>query len=188
MKRPLLDDEARKALLRCARAAIATTIGTEVESAAATVSPPAFRAGAFVTLRVHGDLRGCIGCLEADRPLVEVVERCAVSAAVSDPRFPAVRASEWSQIDLEISVLGPIERIQSVSEIDVGRHGLIVELGGRRGLLLPQVAIEWGWDREAFASHTCVKAGLPPNAWCTGAALFKFEAEVFGEGGGADEG
>jgi AmmeMemoRadiSam system protein A len=176
-----LDETARQTLVRRARAAIAATIGAEIESAPATASPPSVRAGAFVTLRVGGDLRGCIGYPESDRLLVDVVERCAISAAVSDPRFPAVRASEWPRIDLEISVLGPIEVVRDIDDIEVGRHGLIAELGRRRGLLLPQVAVEWNWDREEFASHTCVKAGLPKDAWRNDATLFKFEAEVFGE-------
>jgi AmmeMemoRadiSam system protein A len=176
-----LDNAARQALMRRARAAIAATIGAEVESAPATAPPPELRAGAFVTLRVGGDLRGCIGYPESDRLLVDVVERCAISAAVSDPRFPAVRAAEWARIELEISVLGPIEVVRDVRDIEIGRHGLIAELGSRRGLLLPQVAVEWKWDRLEFASQTCLKAGLPKDAWQDGATLFKFEADVFGE-------
>jgi AmmeMemoRadiSam system protein A len=176
-----LDGSARKSLLRRARAAIASTIGVDVELAPAVAAPPGHRAGAFVTLRVRGDLRGCIGYAEPDRLLVEVVEHCAISAAVSDPRFPAVSASEWPLIDLEISVLGPIESVRDIAEIEIGRHGLVAELGHRRGLLLPQVAVEWGWDREEFASQTCTKAGLPKDAWQSGATLYKFEAEVFGD-------
>ena len=181
MSEQKLDAIVRHTLLRRARAAIAATIGADIESTPATASPPSFRAGAFVTLRVGGDLRGCIGYPESDRLLVDVVEHCAISAAVSDPRFPAVRASEWPRIDVEISVLGPIEVVRGIEDVEVGRHGLIAERGGRRGLLLPQVAVEWKWDREEFASHTCVKAGLPRDAWRNGATLFKFEAEVFGE-------
>jgi AmmeMemoRadiSam system protein A len=181
MNQPQLDDESRQTLLRRARAAIASTIGVDAELAAATSPPPGVRAGAFVTLRVRGDLRGCIGYPEPDRLLVDVVEHCAVSAAVSDPRFPAVGVSEWPLIDLEISVLGPIEAVDDIREVEVGRHGLIAELGRRRGLLLPQVAVEWNWDAEEFASHTCAKAGLPKDAWRNGAKLFKFEAQVFAE-------
>ncbi|MCM3881085.1 MAG: AmmeMemoRadiSam system protein A [Vicinamibacterales bacterium] len=181
MMRAPLDHPTRQVLLQCARTAIASTIGVEVEVAGDRGSPPILRAGAFVTLRVRGDLRGCIGYPEGDRLLAEVVEHCAISAAVSDPRFAAVRASEWAFVELEISILGPIERIADISEIEIGRHGLVAELGKRRGLLLPQVAVEWEWDREAFASEACAKAGLPKNAWRTGATLFKFEAEVFGD-------
>ena len=176
-----LDAATREALLRRARAAIASTIGADLELPPATSPAPVLRAGAFVTLRVGGDLRGCIGYPDSDRVLVDVVEQCAVSAAVSDPRFPAVRAAEWPLIDVEISVLGPIEPVGDISEIEIGRHGLIVELGRRRGLLLPQVAVEWNWDAEQLAANTCAKAGLPADAWRHGATLFKFEAEVFAE-------
>jgi AmmeMemoRadiSam system protein A len=113
--------------------------------------------------------------------LTEVVESCAASAALSDPRFPPVSATDFPQIAVEISVLGPIEPVADIAEIEIGRHGLIAQLGTRRGLLLPQVAEEWKWDREMFAGQTCLKAGLPANAWRSGAQLFKFEAEVFGE-------
>jgi AmmeMemoRadiSam system protein A len=171
----------RETLLRRARAAIASTIGADIELPPAAAPVPQVRAGAFVTLRVGGDLRGCIGYPEADRELVDVVEHCAISAAVSDPRFPAVRAGELPLLDLEISVLGAIEPVGDISEVEIGRHGLIAELGRRRGLLLPQVAVEWHWDAEEFASNTCAKAGLPKDAWRNGAKLFKFEAEVFAE-------
>jgi AmmeMemoRadiSam system protein A len=137
------------------------------------------RSGAFVTLRVRGVLRGCIGYPEPDLPLVDVVERCAVSAAISDPRFPPVSVAEWNDVDLELSVLGPIEPVDRIEDVVIGRDGLIVEFGRRRGLLLPQVAVEWKWDAAEFAAQTCIKAGLPRDAWQKGAKLFKFEAEVF---------
>jgi AmmeMemoRadiSam system protein A len=181
MTQSKLDQAGRQALLRRARAAIAAAIGVEFEPAPAETRPPAHPAGAFVTLRVHGDLRGCIGYPESDLPLVEVVERCAVSAALSDPRFPAVMPAEWPRIGIEISVLGPIEAIADIADVEVGRHGLIAELGHRRGLLLPQVAVEWGWNREEFAAHACAKAGLPKDAWLHGATLYTFEADVFEE-------
>ena len=184
----LLDERSRKGLLARARAAIARAIGAERVTPGAERIPspesgiPAdLQAGAFVTLRVNGALRGCIGYPEPRLPLIEVVERCAASAATSDPRFPPVTAVEWSGVDLEISVLGPIELVRDVSDIEVGRHGLVVQLGRRRGLLLPQVATEWHWDATEFASQTCVKAGLPRDAWQKGATLYRFEAEVFGE-------
>jgi len=183
----VLTPEERQDFLRLARAAIAAAV--KVEGAA---EPPAragdglktvsYRAGAFVTIKVHGQLRGCIGYPEADLPLVEVVERCAVSAARSDPRFPAVRPDECDTLEIEISVLGPIEAVAELSEIEIGRHGLIAQFEQRRGLLLPQVAVEWGWNLEEFVCHTCLKAGLAREAWRQGAKLFRFEAEVFGEG------
>lgn len=187
---PRLDDASRRSLLQQARAAIAHAIGVERDR-----TPPltdripdpqpliseGLRAGAFVTIRKGGHLRGCIGYPDPELPLVEVVERCAVSAAISDPRFPALSVAEWREIDVEVSVLGPIEAVADIAEVIVGRHGLIVELGRRRGLLLPQVATEWAWTAVEFASETCVKAGLPADAWQKGAKLFKFEADVFGE-------
>ena len=178
----LLDAESRKSLLQRARDAIAHAIGADRERSTPVAGLiPDLRAGAFVTIRIQGQLRGCIGYPEPELPLIEVIERCAVSAAISDPRFPALTVAEWSEIDLEVSVLGPIEPVTDLAAVVIGRHGLIVEFGRRRGLLLPQVAIQWKWTAVEFASQTCVKAGLPSDAWQKGAKLFKFEAEVFGE-------
>ena len=181
----LLDPNAKSALLQRARSAIALAIGVTPDPKQPpipqSVIPGDFRAGAFVTLRMKGHLRGCIGYPGPDLPLVAVVERCAVSAALSDPRFPPLSEAEWADVDLELSVLGPIERVADLNEIVVGRHGLAVEFGRRRGLLLPQVAVEWKWDAGEFAAQTCIKAGLPRDAFQKGAKLFKFEAEVFGE-------
>lgn len=137
--------------------------------------------GAFVTLRLAGELRGCIGHIEGDRSLAESVARCAAAAATEDPRFAPLDARDLTQIHLEISVLGPLERFTDPREIELGRHGIVIESGLARGLLLPQVAIEWQWDSITFVSQTCVKAGLPPDAWRRGATLYRFAAEVFGE-------
>jgi AmmeMemoRadiSam system protein A len=196
---PIFSEAARQELLRCARTAIARAIGAQeadpvllpleqtrgissaVDHLDCTVSAVTDRAGAFVSLHVGNDLRGCIGYLERDLPLIQVVERCAVSAATLDPRFPSVSATEWSRTTIEISVLGPIEPVAEIGEIEVGRHGLVAEHGQRRGLLLPQVATECGWNRDEFIEHACRKAGLPKDAWQCGATLYKFEAEVFGE-------
>jgi AmmeMemoRadiSam system protein A len=181
----LLDPAAKKSLLQKARHAIADAIGvtsvTERIPDPESLIPADFLAGAFVTIRKKGQLRGCIGYPEPERPLLDVVEHCAVSAAISDPRFPPLTAAEWDDVALELSVLGPIEPVDHISEVVIGRDGLIVEFGRRRGLLLPQVAVEWNWNAEEFAAQTCVKAGLPPDAWPRGAKLFKFEAEVFSE-------
>jgi AmmeMemoRadiSam system protein A len=135
--------------------------------------------GAFVTLTKKGALRGCIGFIEAVAPLYEVVRRSAVYAASEDPRFPAVAVSELRDLAVEISVLTPPRPIADPGLVRVGKHGLIAESAGRRGLLLPQVAVENGWDREEFLSQTCVKAGLPPDAWKKGARISVFEAVVF---------
>ena len=134
-----------------------------------------------MTLHKRGELRGCIGHIEPTEPLGRVVPRCAVAACSSDSRFPPVAAGELDVIDIEISLLGPLEAIAGPQEISVGRHGLVVERGWRRGLLLPQVAAEWGWDAETFLSHTCLKAGLAHDAWRKGAQVWRFEAEVFSE-------
>ena len=140
-------------------------------------------AGAFVTLHTKdGDLRGCIGSIQAIAPLGQAVSSSAINAAFRDPRFHPVSAGELPALHIEISVMSPIETVQSVDEIEVGRDGLIVSRGGRAGLLLPQVATEYGWDRETFLSQTCVKAGLPPDSWRTpGCRIERFSAEVFSE-------
>jgi AmmeMemoRadiSam system protein A len=178
----MLSQHEREDLLRRARAAIARSLGIDPPDSESAPSGSDRLAGAFVTLHDRHRLRGCIGYVEQDQRLVDVVERCAVSASMSDPRFPPLTRTEFATVEIEISVLGPLEPVTDVDEIEVGRHGLVVELGWRRGLLLPQVATEWGWDRETFLAHTCMKAGLPQDSWKTGAQLWKFEAEVFREG------
>ena len=137
--------------------------------------------GAFVTIHVNGELRGCLGRLEADRPIAETVAHLASIVADSDPRFPPVRLPELPHTAIEISALTAEQEIVNVLQLEVGRHGLIVEEGECRGLLLPQVALEHGWDREALLEQTCLKAGLPRDAWLRGARLFLFEAQIFGE-------
>ena len=139
-------------------------------------------AGAFVTLHRHGELRGCIGHVERDQPVAQVVSRCAVAACSADPRFPRVTASELPEVHIELSVLGDLEPVTSLEEVEVGRHGLVAEMGRYRGLLLPQVATECQWDRQTFVEQTCHNAGLRPDAWQHGAKLWRFEAEVFSEG------
>ncbi len=139
------------------------------------------RHGAFVSLHVGGDLRGCIGYPQSDQPLGQVIARCAVSAASSDLRFAPLTLDELAHAQIEISVLGPIDPVTDTHEIVVGRHGLIVAQGYSKGLLLPQVATEHGWDRDTFLGYTCLKAGLRKDAWKSGAEIFKFEAVVFAE-------
>ena len=138
--------------------------------------------GAFVTLHKRGALRGCIGHIEPVQPLGQVVPRCAVSAASSDPRFPPLASDELDAIEIEISLLGLLEPITGPGDIVIGRHGLVVERGWQRGLLLPQVATEWNWNADQFLAHTCQKAGLPGDAWQKDAKIWRFEAEVFSEG------
>src|SRR5208283_1106078 len=135
---------------------------------------------AFTTLHLNGHLRGCIGYVFPAEPLYRTVAETARAAAFEDPRFEPVSQFEAPELLIEISVLSPLQSIRP-DEVVVGKHGLLITSGQRRGLLLPQVPIEWGWDRETFLSQTCLKAGLSPNAWQQGAALQAFTAEVFGE-------
>jgi AmmeMemoRadiSam system protein A len=139
--------------------------------------------GVFVTLKLHGELRGCLGTLECQRALSDEVARCAAQSATEDPRFPPVTSDELPGLTLEISVLGPPEPIDphQPDAFTIGQHGLVVEQRSRRGLLLPQVAVEWGWTPEQFLRQTCVKAGLPADAWRHDARVYRFDAEVFGE-------
>ena len=175
-------EEQKRALVSLARDAVNGAAGGARTPVRASGDFPA-ASGAFVTLKRGGRLRGCIGTLECRRPLAEEVARVAVGAAREDPRFEPLRASELDDLQVEVSVLGPLEAVdpRDPSAIEIGRHGLVVEQGHRRGLLLPQVATEWNWDREQFLSQTCVKAGLQPDAWRTGARVSRFAAEVFGD-------
>lgn len=176
----MTSESERQALLWLARESIAAYLEHRSlpHSDVAAAQRPG---GAFVSLHNHGELRGCIGHIEPTQPLGAVVSRCAIAAATEDPRFPTVTTTELADLDIELSLLGELEPVSSIEEIEVGRHGLVVEMGWHRGLLLPQVATEWGWDRATFVAHTCAKAGLPRDAWKQGAKLFRFEAEVFGE-------
>jgi AmmeMemoRadiSam system protein A len=139
--------------------------------------------GVFVTIKRRGELRGCLGVLQMRGALAEEVARCARDSATQDPRFPPMTPDEISGASLEISVLGPLEEIDPFDEaaIVIGRHGLVIEDGRRRGLLLPQVAEEWGWNREQFLNYTCRKALLPETAWRNGARVYRFDAQVFGD-------
>jgi AmmeMemoRadiSam system protein A len=171
----------RAEILALARDAIAEWLGRPTQPRP-DLQVFAREAAAFVTLHARGELRGCIGHVQADRPLADVITSCAVSAARADPRFAPVRAEELDLLAIEVSILTPFERIDVIEQIEIGRHGLLVERGWQRGLLLPQVAPEWGWSPVQFVAHTCRKAGLPTNAWPSGGAvLYRFEAEVFGE-------
>jgi len=140
------------------------------------------RRGVFVTLHRQGQLRGCIGYLEAVKPLGQAVVDMAAAAAFHDPRFVPLRENELADLELEISVLTPMERLERVEDIQVGKHGLYVDKGLNRGLLLPQVAVEYRWDRTAFLRQTCVKAGLPPDAWKDAdTRIYTFTAEIFSD-------
>jgi AmmeMemoRadiSam system protein A len=177
----MFTDEQKRALVAIAREAVrAAVVGGKSPAPGGAFGSAS---GAFVTLKRDGRLRGCIGTLECRRSLADEVARVAVSAAREDPRFDPVQPSELADLDVEVSILGPLEPIDPLdpSAITIGRHGLVVEQHHRRGLLLPQVATEWGWDRETFLSQTCVKAGLAPDAWRRGATVHRFAGDVFGD-------
>ncbi len=136
--------------------------------------------GAFVTLKKRGRLRGCIGYIEARKPLWQAVAELAVASAFSDHRFPPLVEDELRNLSVEISVLTPLREIVDASEISVGTHGLYLRRGLNSGLLLPQVAVEHKWDRETFLAETCRKAGLPPDSWRSNQTQkYCFSAEIF---------
>ena len=178
-----LSDQQKKELLSIARKTVEEgTKGKKIPKVEVGDERLTMLAGAFVSLHKRGRLRGCIGRFEAQAPLCETVVDMAWAASRNDPRFNEVEPEELSDIDIEISVLSPLRRITDVNEIEVGRHGIFVAHGYRRGTLLPQVAAEQGWDRNAFLKHTCLKAGLPPDAWKDeGTEIYVYDALVFGE-------
>ena len=135
--------------------------------------------GAFVTLKKNGLLRGCIGYIEPVYPLYQTVIQTAIAAACQDPRFPPLSSEELDNLEIEISVLTPLKKIDSPKLVEVGKHGLVLSQWGRRGVLLPQVAVENHWSRETFLDEACLKAGLPRDAWKSGADIYIFEAIVF---------
>jgi len=137
--------------------------------------------GAFVTLSTSGRLRGCIGYIQAVLPLYQTISKMAIEAATGDPRFPEVTAKELNNINIEISVLTPLKLINNINEVEVGKHGLLIEKGFYFGLLLPQVAIENKWDKYQFLDQTCIKAGLDPGDWKEDAKIYIFSAQVFRE-------
>jgi AmmeMemoRadiSam system protein A len=140
------------------------------------------KAGAFVTLKKHGHLRGCIGLIEGIKPLYETIIEMAIAASTQDPRFSPVTEDEIADLEIEISVMTPLRRIENPEDVQVGTHGILMRRGFRSGLLLPQVATEQGWDRTTFLQHTCLKAGLPTNAWSDPKTeIYVFSAQVFHE-------
>lgn len=178
-----LTDKEKTALLDIAKSAIEARINhqemPEIKIDSETLKS---KRGAFVTLKKQGHLRGCIGYIKAYKPLWETVQEMAVAAAFHDPRFPSLKKDEVKNLTFEISVLSPLKRIKDVNEIEVGKHGLYMINGFRSGLLLPQVATEYGWDRETFLKETCYKAGLPPDSWMDESTeIYIFSADYFGD-------
>jgi len=176
-----LTNPEKQRLLELARTALEEVVGfgrmSEVAEPTEALRTPC---GAFVTLTKGRQLRGCIGHIEALRPLYATVRECARAAALEDPRFDPVTPAELPSLQLEISILSPLLDI-TPQQVEVGRHGLLISRGAQRGLLLPQVAVEWNWNREQFLEETCMKAGLPADAWQNGARIQAFTAQVLKE-------
>jgi len=178
-----LNSSQQKRLLHLARAAIEGYVNSG-DVVPCTEKDEALQqaAGAFVTLKKHGNLRGCIGSIEPRGPLCTTVRNMAIAAAVQDRRFPPVAKDELPQLEIEVSVLSPLRRVSGAGQIDIKRHGIVVEQDGRTGVFLPQVARETGWTRDALLSELCrQKAGLPSDAWKKGATLYVFTVQEFHE-------
>ncbi|MFV2071289.1 MAG: AmmeMemoRadiSam system protein A [Thermoanaerobaculales bacterium] len=178
-----LGENERRWLLDLARTTIAARFSGPTPDPSPPVSGPLLEhRGAFVTLTIDDELRGCIGHVVGVAPLWCAVRDNAISAAFRDPRFPALSEDEFRTVRIEISALSPLVRIHSLEDVEIGRDGILVERGTARGLLLPQVATSYGWDREAFLDHTCRKAGLEPGQWQKPDVMIStFSAEVFSE-------
>ena len=140
------------------------------------------RNGCFVTIKQDQQLRGCIGNFQSELPLFKEVAQMAQASASKDPRFYPLKEEDLTNFNLEISVLSPLRKVESIEEIEVGTHGIYIEKSFYRGVLLPQVATEHNWDRQTFLKQTCIKAGLPTDAWeAEDAEIYVFSAQVFGE-------
>jgi len=173
----------KQLLLQVARDSIAAQLkgkaATPVKATSPVMEEPR---GAFVSLHRRGQLRGCIGYIEAVKPLLQTVREMAPAAAFQDPRFRPLQADELADLEIEISVLTPLRLIKSTDEIEVGQHGLYIVRGLNRGLLLPQVATQYHWDRRTFLEQTCNKAGLSQDAWKDpNTQIFTFKAEIFSD-------
>jgi len=178
----LLTKKERKELLKIARETVVEYVTNRKVPTVVTPSPGLnLHSGCFVTIKQKGELRGCIGNFISEQPLYLLVQEMAVSAATRDPRFYPMKSEDLADFTLDISVLSPLERAASVEEIQVGTHGIYIVKGSYRGVLLPQVATEYGWNRDQFLQHTCIKAGLPQDAWQGECDIYIFSAQVFGE-------
>ncbi|HEY7501636.1 MAG TPA: AmmeMemoRadiSam system protein A [Vicinamibacterales bacterium] len=178
----MLTESSRQRLLLLARESVAARV-CKRPSPLLPIANPLPASGVFVTVKHRGMLRGCLGTLEPVEDLAPEVARCAADAASQDPRFKPMTPDELPDLSVDVSVLGPLEAIdpRDATAIVIGEHGLVVEQGRYRGVLLPQVASERKWTREQFIRQTCVKASLAPDAWEHGAIVYRFSAEVFGD-------
>jgi len=183
MKDEYLNKEEKKKLLEIARLSITEAVtGKRQFLPIVTEERLKENCGAFVTIKENNQLRGCIGYIQAVKPLYETIKDVAKSAAVNDYRFNPVSQDELDKLELEISVLTPLKKINNISEIVVGKHGLYMKQGFNSGLLLPQVATEYNWDKETFLKETCRKSGLSQDAWKDKSTeIYTFSAEIFGE-------
>lgn len=176
----LTDDEKRE-LLRIARATLREYFHTgRIPPGKPHRDSLTAEAGVFVSLQYEGTLRGCIGTQQETTPLYRTVQEMTIAAASRDPRFEAVTEGEVDDIEIEVSVLGQHKAVRDAADVDVGAHGLTIDFQGKRGLLLPQVALKNGWDAVTFLEHVCTKAGLDKDAWKhDGAVVQTFTAQVF---------
>ncbi len=183
----MLSDVEKAELLKRARHAAARALGLpegrrDLPPAEGRLAEPG---AAFVTWKKDGRLRGCIGSVEPWRPLAEDVEKNAVAALLRDPRFAPAQPRDLPKLSIDLSVMTPLEEVTDpLTEVVIGIHGVVAQKGQRSGLLLPQVAPEWGWDVPTLLEQVCLKAGLPGDAWKAGsppATIYRFSAEVFGE-------
>lgn len=182
----MLSEKEKREILKLAKLAIQSIFKkeliAELTKQKRVVKNLGLRNGVFVTITKRGELRGCIGYILPVREFEELVVDAAVSAAMRDPRFDPLTEDEVGEIEIEVSVLSEPKRIENVSEVEVGKHGLIVRRGPFQGLLLPQVATEYNWDKLTFIRQTCIKAGLSPDEWKKeGTEIYTFTAEVFSE-------
>jgi conserved hypothetical protein TIGR00296 len=177
-----LNEEEKKLLLKLARQSITHYLKNGEMLKTEPASPRLKqKRGAFVTLHVNGELRGCIGYPLPYKPLYLTIIEVAVAAATEDYRFPPLMEEELDNLSIEISVLTLPRKVNKPEEVIVGKHGIIISKGLNKGLLLPQVPLEYGWDLETYLNHGCLKAGLPPDEWKRGVNIEVFEAQVFSE-------
>lgn len=174
-EKAILLDIARQAIIACVR-------GEEGYIEPREENSLNVRSGCFVTVKQHGQLRGCIGNFQSRLPLFKEVAEMACSSATRDPRFYPMKKADLERFTIEISVLSPLKKIDDIDQIVIGKHGIYLEKGYYRGVLLPQVAIEHKWDRETFLRQTCLKAGLTQDAWTAeDTEIYIFSAQIFGE-------